>query len=106
MNILCSYSQLKHTKTLGIALNGQQYLVVLHDTGVCAYLNRCPHLAIPLEWQENQFLDADTGLIRCSTHGALFLPATGECVSGPCSGDALTPIAIKQEGDAILLAGD
>jgi nitrite reductase/ring-hydroxylating ferredoxin subunit len=104
MKILCSFTQLQRTKTLGIALNDQQYLIVLHDGSIYAYLNRCPHLAIPLEWQENQFLDKDTSLIRCSTHGALFLPSTGECVSGPCVGDALTPIAIQQQGDAIVLA--
>lgn len=57
------------------------------------YHNQCPHLGINLEFQANDFLDADGAHIICSTHGALFEIATGECIFGPCNGDALTAVA-------------
>jgi nitrite reductase/ring-hydroxylating ferredoxin subunit len=27
--------------------------------------------------------------LQCATHGALFDPLSGVCISGPCAGDAL-----------------
>ncbi|WP_119393375.1 Rieske (2Fe-2S) protein [Salinibius halmophilus] len=56
------------------------------------YQNECPHLGVNLEFQENQFLDSQGAHIICSTHGALFEIATGECIFGPCSGDYLEAI--------------
>lgn len=61
-----------------------------------AYLNRCPHLGIELNWMPGRFMDADNLFIQCSTHGALFKPGTGECIAGPCQGDALTPLELRE----------
>lgn len=104
MHRLCQRSDLERHPTFGVAVNGELYIVLHHEGQVKAYINSCPHLAIPLEWQEHQFLDADTGLIRCSTHGALFLPSNGACVSGPCAGDALQAVPITEVDGAIYLA--
>lgn len=60
-----------------------------------AYLNRCPHLGIELNWMPGRFMDADNQFIQCSSHGALFLPASGECIAGPCQGDALTALEVR-----------
>jgi nitrite reductase/ring-hydroxylating ferredoxin subunit len=36
----------------------------------------------------------------CATHGALFRPADGACVAGPCAGDRLAPVDVEvREGD-------
>lgn len=66
-----------------------------------AYLNICPHLGIELNWMPGKFMDADNLFIQCSTHGALFKPGTGECIAGPCQGDALTALAVRQNGGQI-----
>lgn len=66
-----------------------------------AYLNICPHLGIELNWMPGKFMDADNLFIQCSTHGALFKPGTGECIAGPCQGDALTALEVRQNGDQI-----
>ncbi len=51
-----------------------------------AYLNRCTHVAMELDWQPNQIFD-DTGLwLLCASHGAAYQPDTGLCVGGPCRG--------------------
>ena len=51
-----------------------------------AYLNRCTHVAMELDFQPDQFFD-DTGRwLLCATHGAVYAPDTGECAGGPCRG--------------------
>ena len=51
-----------------------------------AYLNRCTHVAMEMDWQPNRFFD-DTGRwLLCGTHGAAYQPATGACAGGPCRG--------------------
>lgn len=51
-----------------------------------AYLNRCAHVAMELDWQPGQFFDAQRSWLVCSTHGALYDPAGGRCAGGPCAG--------------------
>jgi nitrite reductase/ring-hydroxylating ferredoxin subunit len=53
---------------------------------VHAYLNRCAHVAMELDWQPGQFFDVERGWLVCSTHGALYDPADGGCAGGPCAG--------------------
>lgn len=77
-------------------------LFVVHKNGSFhAYINSCPHTGANLDWQENQFLDMDNMFIQCSNHDALFEVDTGECISGPCVGDSLTPIELVIEDGQI-----
>ena len=85
----------------GLMFDDAEIFVVKHDGQLFAYVNQCPHLGINLEWLEDQFLDVEKQFIHCSTHGALFMIDSGECVSGPCQGEFLQPIEIKQEGSDI-----
>lgn len=77
-------------------------IFVIHKDGQFhAFINRCPHTGVNLEWLENQFLDSEQIFIQCATHGALFEVETGHCVAGPCAGDHLTPVTIKIIDDMI-----
>ena len=59
---------------------------VRYEGRVHAYLNRCTHVAMELDYQENRFFD-DTGRwLLCATHGAAYAPDTGACAGGPCRG--------------------
>ncbi len=60
--------------------------VVRHRGRLVAYLNQCTHVAMELDWQPGRFFDADGEWLVCSTHGALYEPASGRCVGGPCAG--------------------
>ena len=51
-----------------------------------AYLNRCTHVAMELDWQPNQFFDATGQWLVCASHGAAYVPDTGACAGGPCRG--------------------
>ena len=64
-----------------------------------AYVNRCRHVPMELDWVENQFFTDDGAYLQCATHGALYLPDTGECVAGPPCGRSLVRIALTiQDG--------
>ncbi len=66
------------------------------DGRVVAYLNRCAHVPVEMDWQPGQFLDADHEVILCSIHGASYAPATGRCVGGPCGRGRLTPVPVLE----------
>ena len=72
---------------------------------VYAYLNRCAHKLVELDWQEGEFFDAEYRYLVCATHGALYDPASGVCVSGPCRGAALAAVPVRETDGAVWLAG-
>ena len=77
--------------------------VVMYQGNYYAYLNRCPHTGVNLEWQPNQFLDRTHQFIQCSTHGARFKIENGLCIYGPCQGRSLQPINIEIAAGKIFL---
>lgn len=64
---------------------------------VVAYLNRCAHVPMEMDWQPGRFLDDSGRWILCATHGATYEPATGLCIAGPCVGRRLFPLAVREE---------
>ncbi len=80
--------------------------VVRFDGEARAYANSCPHRGTELDWQHGEFFD-DSGLyLICATHGATFDPANGLCVAGPCRGQRLVPIPVKEADGKIFLDTD
>jgi nitrite reductase/ring-hydroxylating ferredoxin subunit len=76
---------------------------IRHAGRVYAYVNRCAHVGVELDWQPGRFFDADGMVLICSTHGALYDPATGACLGGPCRGGALAAIAVDEVDGAVVL---
>ena len=70
-------------------------LLVNFDGTHFAYINRCPHTGITLDWVNNQFFSSDNRYLMCATHGAVFEPPTGECIWGPCVGLSLQSLPIE-----------
>lgn len=68
-----------------------------------AYRNRCPHIGISLDWVDNQFFTIDGRYLMCANHGAVFEPATGECIWGPCVGAALQIVPLEIEDGKIFV---
>jgi len=66
------------------------------DGQAVAYLNRCAHVPVEMDWQEGDFLDGDKRFIICSIHGAVYHPLTGHCVMGPCQRGRLTKIELTE----------
>jgi nitrite reductase/ring-hydroxylating ferredoxin subunit len=70
--------------------------------GYHAYVNRCRHVPMSLDWVENQFFTEDGQFVQCATHGAYYVPDTGECIAGPPCGRYLVRIPLRIERDSIV----
>ena len=65
-----------------------------------AYLNRCSHVAMELDFQPDRFFDDSGQWLLCATHGAVYKPDTGECAGGPCRG-GLVKIALSERDGVV-----
>lgn len=110
---LCRIDEIPDGEGVGFSLgqeeadrlaNGHlEVFVVRRGNLVFGYANSCPHLSSPLDWIENQFMTPDRTHIMCATHGAQFRIEDGHCVTGPCDGDALTPLSVSVRQGAVVL---
>lgn len=78
--------------------------VVRYDGVPRAYLNRCQHVPVELDWMEGEFFDHSGLHLVCSTHGAAYLPESGFCIAGPCKGRRLQSVTVEETGGQIWLA--
>jgi len=77
--------------------------VVRFNGRVYAYLNRCAHMPMELDWKPRKFFDAEGLLLICSTHGAVYRPDTGRCLGGPCFDGGLTPVPVEERDGKVFL---
>ena len=75
--------------------------VVRYGGKVFAYLNRCAHVPIELDWAEGEFFESSGLYLMCSTHGAIYVPESGFCAGGPCKGGRLRPIVVVEREQRI-----
>lgn len=71
-----------------------------------AYVNECRHQATELDWNPGEFFDAERLYLICATHGALYEPASGLCIDGPCRGARLAPVAVRERDGAVYCSGE
>jgi nitrite reductase/ring-hydroxylating ferredoxin subunit len=79
--------------------------VVRHGGRVLGYLNRCAHVAMELDWREGEFFDDAGGDLICSTHGAVYAAASGQCLGGPCGGKPLVRLQVEERAGGIYYLG-
>ncbi len=92
--------------TVGEGRERREVLLTRHGPRLRAFVDACPHAFVPLGNGLSPLLDGtDPSLLVCSFHGARFEAETGRCVSGPCRGRALTPLAIAVADGRIQLTG-
>jgi nitrite reductase/ring-hydroxylating ferredoxin subunit len=75
--------------------------VVRHGDMVRGFVDRCPHMGLPLALTLDQYLTPGKDLIACGWHGALFTIDDGHCVGGPCAGANLIPWPVAVDGSDI-----
>ena len=87
-------------------IDGDAESLILHRDGdvVRAWLNICPHAGRRLDWAPGKFLRSKEGLLVCAAHGASFELANGDCVAGPCRGDALRAVEVVVVDGEVRLA--
>lgn len=106
-HVVCRLEEIPDPGARGFSLPGarfpDEYFVVHWFGAVHAYRNVCPHAGRFLNWKPDAFLTRDLSLIMCSGHGALFEPASGNCVAGPCVGHALESLPATVEGGEVVV---
>lgn len=70
---------------------------------VHAYLNRCGHVPVELDWQQGEFFDSSRLYLVCATHGALYHPASGVCLAGRCDGRGLVALPVEEHDGQLFL---
>lgn len=78
--------------------------VVRRGEAVAGYVDRCPHLGLPLAKTLDAYWSASGEHLECDWHGALFRPEDGMCVAGPCTGARLTPWPVEVRDGRIVTA--
>lgn len=73
---------------------------------VFVYVNECPHARTELEYAKDRFLSADGLRIVCFAHYAQFDVETGNCVAGPCTGQALEAVPSTIIEGAVMIPAD
>jgi nitrite reductase/ring-hydroxylating ferredoxin subunit len=72
---------------------------------VHAYLNKCGHIPMELDWQEAVFFDSAGRDLLCSTHGATYDAQSGRCLGGPCNRTPLVKLRVEERDGNVYFMG-
>jgi nitrite reductase/ring-hydroxylating ferredoxin subunit len=72
---------------------------------VHAYLNKCSHVPMELDWQEGVFFDSAGRDLLCSTHGATYDTQSGRCLGGPCNRTPLVKLRVEERDGKVYFTG-
>ena len=102
---LCSSRDLvdsSHAVAFDVLYFGQSNaaFAVRYQGQVYAYLNRCSHVPMEMDYQPNEFFDVTGQWLMCATHGAMYAPQSGHCRMGPCRG-GLVKIELSESGGMV-----
>jgi nitrite reductase/ring-hydroxylating ferredoxin subunit len=61
----------------------EECFVINYEDQFHAYVNRCRHVPMPMDWVDNEFFAEHGRYLMCQTHNAYYQPDTGECIAGP-----------------------
>ncbi len=104
---ICAGDALAEGHHLGIEVHyddAVQAVVLFRYQGrVYAYLNRCVHMGRPLDAEAGSIFDDAGQYLRCSVHGLIYDPVTGECGSTLCAGERLQPVRLIEEAGTIYI---
>ena len=89
--------ELRQEGVRAVEVNGRSVLIGSFHQRVCAWLDRCPHAGAPLRIGKLRGTE-----LKCAWHGWTFDLSTGECVPDHPA-FKLTPVALKLEGDQVLI---
>ena len=99
---LCSLESIPDGSARGFELDADTpVLVVRQGDRAWAYINRCPHVGVQLNWTPDQFMSMDNAFLQCSMHGAQFRIEDGFCIYGPCIGRSLQALPLTIDNGQI-----
>ena len=99
---LCRFSEVPDggARVVDEACIGRPVIVVRRGEQVWAYVNRCPHFSVPLDFVPGNVSCYRSQVLMCAHHSALFRFDDGVCIDGPCSGAGLEAVAVEVDSAA------
>ncbi|MGB0713809.1 MAG: Rieske (2Fe-2S) protein, partial [Gammaproteobacteria bacterium] len=76
-------------------------VVFRHGGEIRAYLNRCVHMPRELDCERATIFDESGERLRCSMHGIVYDPVSGEAQSEICAGLRLTAVRFVERDDGV-----
>ncbi len=105
--VVCASDALAERSFLIVDLcyeNEPESAIVLRYQGrAYAYLNRCVHMRKRLDIEDGNLFDEEWNLLRCSLHGLVFDPQSGECLGNFCRGERLCALKLIESDGRIVL---
>lgn len=106
--LVCASAELTDRQHCVISLLFKQHpqtaIVLRYEEQVYAYLNQCVHRVRRLDCVHDAVFDDPQGHLRCSMHGIVFDPTSGESLSVLCSGERLKPLRCEEiDGQVYLI---
>lgn len=102
---VCQSDQLKeggYKRVEVLYVNEPSSVVVFRYKGHCkAYRNLCVHMPRRLDCEKDMLFDETGENLRCSMHGIVYDPVTGESISAICRGDKLTPVKVQEDDEGV-----
>ena len=71
-------------------------IIFVFQDNAYAYVNHCMHMHRPLNCEQDAIFDETGKFLRCSMHGFIFDPKTGECQSPVCYGQRLQALRMQE----------
>ncbi|MCC8395808.1 Rieske 2Fe-2S domain-containing protein [Paraburkholderia sp. MMS20-SJTR3] len=83
---------------------GGPVVIVRRGAQVWAYVNRCPHFSVPLDFEPGDVMCYRSQVLMCAHYSALFRFEDGHCIDGPCMGAGLDVVRVRvEEGTRVVL---
>jgi len=79
-------------------------IIFAYEGKAYAYVNHCMHMHRPLNCEQDAIFDETGNYLRCSMHGFIFDPKTGECQSPVCFGQRLQSLRLEEIDDTFYFA--
>ncbi|MCX7092267.1 MAG: Rieske 2Fe-2S domain-containing protein [Methylobacter sp.] len=79
-------------------------IIFAFEDSVYAYVNHCMHMHRPLNCEQDAIFDETGKYLRCSMHGFIFDPKTGECQSPVCFGQRLQALRLEEIDGTVYFA--
>jgi nitrite reductase/ring-hydroxylating ferredoxin subunit len=79
-----------------------RYLLLRDGDQVHAFVNRCAHFGVPLAAKQEQLIYQPRQSLTCNVHYAKYDWTDGNCLSGECDTESLSPLPLVVEANGEL----
>ena len=108
LNPICTRNELNDTSFLIRYIHFKKQpasaIIFAFEDHPYAYINHCMHMHRPLNCEQDAIFDESGKYLRCSMHGFIFDPKTGECQSPVCYGQRLQALRLEEIDGALYFA--